>query len=100
MEGRTFKLDIYDNRVCNNLYSCDKDEKYCKSMISKLVFFDRDELLQMHADSLMNRDFKYDVSTLKTVPFLEKNEKVEKVVPLEGHWFAVFFYDKKTKEII
>ena len=45
-------------------------------MISKLVFFDRDEILQMHADSLMNRDFKYDVSTLQAVPFLEKNENV------------------------
>ena len=100
MENRTFKLDIYDNKVCNNLYSCDKDEKYCKSMISKLVFFDRDEILQMHADSIMNREIKYDVSTLKTVPFLEKNEKVERVVPLEGHWIAVFFADKNTKEVI
>ena len=100
MENKTFKLDIYDNRVCNNLYNCDKDEKYCKSMISKLVFFDRDEILQMHADSLMNREIKYDVSTLQTVPFLEKNEKVERIVPLEGHWLAVFLSDKKSKEII
>lgn len=100
MENKTFKLDIYDNKVCNNLYNCEKDEKYCKSMISKLVFFDRDEILQMHADSLMNRDFKYDVSTLNTVSFLEKNEKVEKIVPLEGHWIAVFFSDKKSKELI
>ena len=54
----------------------------------------------MHADSLMNRNFKYDVSTLNTVSFLEKNEKVEKIVPLEGHWIAVFFSDKKSKELI
>lgn len=100
MEEKTFKLDIYNNNVCNNLYNCAKDEKYCKTMISKLVFYDRDELLQLHADSLMNRDFKYDVSTLKVVPFLEKNEKIERVIPLEGYWVAVFFADKKSKEVI
>ncbi len=100
MEEKTFKLDIYNNSVCNNLYNCAKDEKYCKTMVSKLVFYDRDELLQLHADSLMNREFKYDVSTLKVVPFLEKNEKVERVIPLEGYWVAVFFTDKKSKEVI
>ena len=94
LEEISLKLDIYNNNICDNLFNCAKDDKYCKSMISKLVFYDRDQILQMHADSLMNRDFKYDVSTLQVVPFLGKNEKVAKIVPLEGHWIAVFFLDK------
>lgn len=100
LEEISLKLDIYNNNICDNLFNCAKDDKYCKSMISKLVFYDRDQILQMHADSLMNRDFKYDVSILQVVPFLGKNEKVAKIVPLEGHWIAVFFLDKKSKEVI
>ncbi len=100
MEEQSFKLDIYDNKVCNNLFNCQKDEKYCKSMISKLVFYDRDEILDMHSRKMQDRNFVYDVSTLEPREFLQKQEKVDRVVPLESHWIAVFFADKKTKQTI
>lgn len=99
MEG-TFKLDIYDNRVCTNIYNCAKDEKYCKSMISKLVFYDRDEILDRHSKSLTDRTYKYTVEDLPKKPFLGPKEKVLKVIPLECNWLAVIFADKKTDEII
>ena len=100
IDGQIYKLDIYNNRVGNALYKCADGESFCKAMIPKLVFYDRDEILKMHADSIMNRGVKYDISTLQTIPVIDKNEKIEKVVPLECFWIAVFFADKKTKELI
>ena len=100
MEEKSYKLDMYNDRVCNNLFNCQKDEKYCKSMVSKLVFYDRNEILGMHSKHMSERNFVYDVSTLEPVEFLQKGEKVDRVIPLESHWIAVFFADKKTKEII
>ena len=100
MEEQSFKLDIYDMKVSNNLFNCQKDEKYCKSMISKLVFYDRNEILDMHAKQMSDRNFVYDVSRLQPKDFLQKNEKVDRVIPLESHWIAVLFADKKTKQVI
>ena len=97
---RIYKLDFYNNKVSNALYKCAEGESYCKSMISKLVFYDRDEIIKMHSDSLMKRNVKYDVSELQTISCVDQNEKIERVVPLEGHWIAVFFADKKTEELI
>ena len=100
MQEKSFKLDIYDNKVCNNLFNCQKDEKFCRTMISKLVFYDRDEILDMHSRHMQDRNFVYDVSTLQPVEFLQKNEKVDRIIPLESRWIAVFFSDKKTKQVI
>ena len=100
LEEQSFKLDIYDMKVSNNLFNCQKDEKYCKSMISKLVFYDRNEILDMHAKQMSDRNFVYDVSRLQPKDFLQKNEKVDRVIPLESHWIAVLFADKKTKQVI
>lgn len=100
MEEQSLKLDIYDIKVSDNLFNCQKDEKYCKSMISKLVFYDRNEILDMHSKHMQSRDFVYDVSTLEPKSFLQSNEKVDRVIPLESKWIAVIFADKKTKQII
>lgn len=100
MEEQSFKLDIYNKKVCDNLFNCQKDEKFCRSMVSKLVFYNREEILDMHSKHMQDRDFVYDVSTLQPVEFLQKNEKVDRVIPLESHWIAVFFADKKTKQVI
>ena len=95
-----FKLDIYNNSVCNSLYNCQKDEKYCKSMVSKLVFYDRDEILDRHSKSLTDKNYKYSVDDLPKKSFLGPKEKVLKVIPLESSWIAVLFADKKTGELI
>ena len=100
MEEQSFKLNVYDNAVGNNIFNCQKGEKYCKSMISKLVFYDRREILDMHSQHMLDRNFVYDISTLTPKKFLQDNEKVDRVIPLESKWIAVFFADKKTKEVI
>lgn len=94
------KLDIYNNSVCNNLYNCQKDEKYCKSMVSKLIFYDRDEILDRHSKSLTDRNYKYSVDDLPKKSFFGPKEKVLKIIPLECNWIAVLFADKKTDELI
>ena len=100
MEKKSYKLNNYSNRVSNGIFNCQKGEKFCKSMISKLVFYDRNEILDMHYKHLTDVNFDYDNITLEPVEFLEKDEKVEKVIPLESKWIAVIFANKKTKQII
>lgn len=98
LERQRIKLDIYDNKVCNALYKCQDGERFCKSMASKLVFYDSQEILFMHSESINKHDQKYDISKLKKVEFLESGEKVEKVVSLESHWIAVLISNKKEKK--
>lgn len=99
IDDKPYKLDIYNNRLASAIYSCSKGEDYCKRVINKLVFYDRDEILDMHAKSLCRERIPYDVSKLEPIPFLDKNEKVAKVVPLDRFWLGVFIADKKTGEI-
>lgn len=100
IDNKPYKLDVYDMKVSNSIYKCAESEKACKSMVSKLVFYDRDEILKMHADSIGSKGEKYDISKLKPIEFLKDGEGVEKVVPLEGNWLGVFFKDKKTNKRI
>ena len=99
IDKQVYKLDIYDNAICSNLYNCSKDEKYCKAMQRKLVFYDRDQVLDMHVKAVSKKGSIYDIKTLKPLEFLQKDESVERIVPLDWHWLGVFFKDKKTGQI-
>ena len=79
IDERIYKLDFYNNKVSNALFKCADGENYCKSMISKLVFYDRDEIIKMHSDSLMKRIVKYDVSELQTISCVDQNEKIKQI---------------------
>ena len=96
IDKQVYKLNIYDNKVCNALYKCATDERYCRAMIKHLVFFDHAQVLDLHAKSLSHKDAVYDIANLKPLQFHEENETVAKVIPLDRHWLAVFFKDKKT----
>ena len=100
IDKNKYKLDIYDNKVANNLFSCDDDEKYCKSMLKKLVFYDRTAVLDLHMHSIMEKNVKYDINTLDVISPLDKDESYEKVIPLDKNWIGVFFCNKKTKQRI
>ena len=98
IDNKPYKLDIYDNNVSRVICNCDKDEKNCKKAIKKLVLYNRDEIHDMHSKAIMDSK-EYDVSKLKPISFLEKNEEVVKVVPLDKFWIGAFIADKKTGEI-
>lgn len=100
IDKQVYKLNIYDNKVGNALYKCSEDEKYCRAMIKHLVFFDNAQVLDLHAKSLSRKDAVYDIASLKPLSFHSENEDVARVIPLDRHWLAVFFKDKKTGNFI
>lgn len=99
IDNKPYKLDAYNNKLMDIFFGCDKSENNCKLMENRLVFYDRKEILDMHANSL-TMNAKYDVSNLKTIPFLEENEKVSKIIPLDKHWLAAFIEDKKSHALL
>lgn len=99
ISDKPYKLDFYNVKLGNLFFNCSKSEKNCKTMAGKLVFYDRDEILDMHARSLSKGE-PYDVSKLEKLQFLDKGEVVDRVVPLERFWLAVLLKTKKTNEAI
>lgn len=99
IDNKVYKLNIYDSKVSNNLYKCADDEKHCKTMLKKLVFYDRNQVVDMHTQSLSQKDEVYDISTLSPVCVLAENEVFDRVVPLDRHWLGVFLKDTKTGEV-
>ena len=100
MDNQTYKLDIYDKLTYSRISNCQKGEKYCAQMIPKLVFYDRNQILDMHAASLTKDGVEYDISKLKPNKFLDMSEKVTRILPLESKWIAVLFENKQTGEPI
>lgn len=98
IDKRVYKLDIYDHKLCNNLYNCKKDEKYCKSMLKKLVFYPEKDILDMHSNQL-NHNAEYDVSILTPINYLDADEVYAQVLPLENNWIGILVKNKKTGEI-
>lgn len=100
IDNKPYKLDVYNYKISNNFYKCASSERACKQMIAMLVFYDREAILKKHSDSIQYKDAKYDISDLEPIPFLEGNQKVEKVVPLDKNWLGVFIADKKTGKLV
>lgn len=100
IDNKPYKLDVYNYKISNNIYKCASSERACKQMIAMLVFYDREAILKKHSDSIQYKDAKYDISDLEPIPFLESNQKVEKVVPLDKNWLGVFISDKKTGKLV
>ena len=40
IDQQVYKLNIYDNKVCNALFNCAESQKYCRAMIKKLTMSD------------------------------------------------------------
>lgn len=98
IDDKVYKLDIYDHKLCSNLYNCKKDEKYCKAMLKKLVFYPEKDILDMHSNHL-NHNVEYDVSNLIPMNYLDQDEVYAQVLPLENNWLGILVKNKKTGEV-
>lgn len=99
IDNKPYKLDVYNIKLSNLIFKCSESEKYCKSMASKLVFYERDKVLDLHAKNLCDR-VPYNIDTLEKLEFLNKGEVVDRVVSLDKYWLAALIKNKKTNEPI
>lgn len=92
-----FKLDMHDTRLNNLRFKCQEDENSCKLLAKKLVFYNRDDVLDMHANNLYYGQ-PYNIELLDKIEFLDKMETVDRIVPLDRRWLGVLIKNKKTNE--
>lgn len=92
-----FKLDMHDTRLNNLRFKCQEDENSCKLLAKKLVFYNRDEVLDMHSNSMYKKQ-PYNIELLDKIEFLDKTEIVDRIVPVDRCWLAVLIKNKKTNE--
>ena len=94
-----FTLNFYNNRTMNAQFDCSKGPDKCEKMLKKLVFFDRDQLLDAHTEEVLHSK-PLDISQIETVKVLDKNEQFDRVVPLDRDCLGVFIKDKTTGEYV
>lgn len=99
IDNKHYKLDIYNIKLSNLIFKCSENKRYCKSMANNLVFYDRDKVLDLHAKHLYDRE-PYNIETLEKLQFLNKNETIDGILPLENYWLAVLLKKQKTNEPI
>lgn len=99
IDDKHYKLDIYNTRLSNLIFRCSEDEQSRKILAGKLVFYDRDKILDLHAKNLYKRE-PYNLENLEKLQFLRNGETVDRVVPLDKFWLAVLLKTKKTNEPI
>lgn len=99
IDKKHYKFDKHNEKLMNLFYDCFKTEKSCKIMAKNLVFYDRDEIDEMHSQNMMSKA-DYDISKLEPIPFLNDGEKINKVVPLDKGWIGALIENKKTQNLV
>lgn len=92
-----YKLDIHNTRLNNLRFKCREDENSCRLLTKKLVFYRRDDVLDMHSNNLYYEQ-PYDIELLEKIEFLDKMETIDRIVPLDRRWLGVLIKNKKTNE--
>lgn len=94
-----FKFDNYNEKLMKLFYGCFENEKSCNLMAKNLVFYDRDEIDEMHSQNMMGKA-DYDLSKLEPIPFLSDGEQISNVVPLDKGWIGALIENKKTQNLV
>lgn len=99
IDDKHYKFDKHNEKLVKLFYGCFKNEKYCKLFAENLVFYDRDEVDELHSQNMMSKA-EYDISKLEPIPFLNDGERVDRVVPLDKGWVGALIKNKNTHELV
>ena len=94
-----FTLNLYSNSTMKAQYDCSKNPENCEKMLKKLVFFDRDQLIDAHSENVLHSK-PFDIKQIEIIKVLDKNEQFDRVVPLDNGCLGVLIKNKKTGEYV